>query len=60
MANLPCFFSLRRSISIPIENISMLREINLIYTQDFGHPELLHDIIRDYNETKTNPAARRA
>ena len=45
----------RKMALLPIENLSMLREINLIYTQDFGHPELLHDIIRDYNETKTSP-----
>ena len=45
----------RKMALLPIENLSMLREINLICTQDFGHPELLHDIIRDYNETKNSP-----
>ncbi len=45
----------RKMVALPIENLSMLREINLIYTPDFGHSELLHDIIRDYNETKSSP-----
>ena len=45
----------RKMALLPIENLSMLREINLIYTQDFSHSELLHDIIRDYNETKNSP-----
>ena len=48
----------RKIVVLPIENLSMLREINLIYTQDFGHPELLHDIIRDYNETKSSQIYR--
>lgn len=50
----------RKIVLLPIENLSMLREINLIYTQDFGHPELLHDIIRDYNDTKNSTAVQHA
>ena len=48
----------RKIAVLPIENLSMLREINLFHTQDFSHPELLHDIIRDYNETKSSSGYR--
>ena len=48
----------RKIAVLPIENLSMLREINLFHTQDFSHPELLHDIIRDYNETKNSSGYR--
>lgn len=36
---------------LPIENLSMTRETNLIYPRDFGQPELLRDLTRVYNET---------
>lgn len=35
---------------LPIENLSMIREINLVYDPDFDHREVLQDIIKIYNE----------
>ena len=35
---------------LTIENLSMVREINIVYPGDFEHPELLHGIIKRYNE----------
>ena len=32
---------------LPIENLSMMREINIVYSQDFEHFETLRDIVRD-------------
>lgn len=37
---------------LPIENLSMMREINIVYSQDFEHFETLRDIVRSYNETR--------
>ncbi len=36
---------------LPVENLSMTREINLIYHKDFNHDNILRDIIKTYNET---------
>lgn len=36
---------------LPVENLSMMREINLAYQSDFTQIEMLHDIITAYNET---------
>lgn len=36
---------------LPIENLSMIREINLVYREDFEHPEILQEIIKSYNQT---------
>lgn len=33
-----------------IENLSMMREINIVYRKDFEHQELLHEIVKEYNE----------
>lgn len=38
--------------ALPIENLSMLRETNIIYTKDFGHVEALQDIVNIYHETQ--------
>lgn len=35
---------------LTIENLSMIREINIAYPKDYEHPELLHGIVRKYNE----------
>ena len=35
---------------LTIENLSMIREINIVYPKDFEHPELLHGIVKQYNE----------
>lgn len=36
---------------LPIENLSMIREINIIYHCDFEHNDILRDIIKVYNDT---------
>lgn len=46
--------SKRKLIALPIENLPMMMETNLVYVPDFGHPELLNDIVRCYNETRRN------
>ena len=37
---------------LPIENLSMIREVNILYHHTFKHVEILQDIVRIYNETK--------
>jgi len=37
---------------IPIENLSMIRELNIIYHKDFSHVEILDDIVQIYNDSK--------
>ena len=34
--------------ALPIENFSMVRETRIVYNKDFGHKEVLDDIIRIY------------
>lgn len=53
-----CMDELRKKkiIALPIEDLNMVREINFIYSQDFAHLNLLHDIMRDYNETQSSRA----
>ena len=36
---------------LPIENLSMMREVNILYHHTFRHEEILQDIVRIYNET---------
>lgn len=36
---------------LPVENLSMMREINIAYHNDFTQFDILHDIIKFYNET---------
>lgn len=36
---------------LPVENLSMMREINIAYHSDFTQFDILHDIIKFYNET---------
>lgn len=36
---------------LPIENLSMIRETNILYHQDFLHPDVLQEITRIYRET---------
>ncbi len=33
---------------LPIENLSMMREMNIAYNKDFAHPEALKDIVHFY------------
>lgn len=35
---------------LTIENLSMVRETNIVYRKSFEHPELLHGIVEMYNE----------
>ncbi len=35
---------------LPIENLSMLREVSFAYNRDFFHIEVLHDLIKIYHE----------
>ena len=42
----------KKIVVLPIENLSMVREINIVYTQDFEHFGILDDIVRSYNEMK--------
>lgn len=37
---------------LPVENLSMTREINVAYNNDFTQFDMLHDIVRFYNETR--------
>lgn len=36
---------------LPIENLSMIREMNIVYKKDFSHIDILQDIIKLYQET---------
>jgi len=37
-------------VAVPIENCRMLREINMIYPEDFPYPEILQEIKKDYEK----------
>lgn len=39
-------------VEVPIENMNMRREINIVYHRDFNHPEILEDILRIYNASR--------
>ena len=47
-----CLDELKKSklTALPIENLSMVREVNLLYHHTFNHMEILQDIVRIYNE----------
>ena len=36
---------------LPVENLSMVREINVAYPQDFPQMDMLHYIVKSYRET---------
>lgn len=48
-----CLDELKRKTMalLPIENLSMMREINIAYQSDFSQTEILRGIIKAYNET---------
>ncbi len=48
-----CLDELRRGkiVVLPVENLSMIREMNLAYRSDFTETDILHDIVKAYNET---------
>ena len=48
-----CLDELKKNkiVLLPVENLSMMREINIAYKNDFPQLELLHDLVSAYNET---------
>lgn len=41
----------KKLVVLPVENLSMVREINIGYLADFAQTDLLHGIVDAYNET---------
>lgn len=41
----------KKLVTLPIENMTMLREINMVYYREFRHPEILRDIQDIYTST---------
>lgn len=37
-----------RLVALPVEGMRMVREINVVYQDDFNHPEVLEEIRRIY------------
>ena len=37
-------------VVLSVQNLSMIRETNIVCLNDFEHPELLHGIVKKYNE----------
>ena len=54
-----CLDELKKgSLSVlPIENLSMVREINILYHRDFRHEDLLQTILKEYNKMIKNYSA---
>ena len=46
--------SKRKIVALPIENLPMMMETNLVYLSDFGHQELLSEIVQCYHATRNN------
>lgn len=44
----------KKMVVLPIENLSMMREINIAYPSDFSQMEVLREIVESYNETMKN------
>ena len=44
----------QKLVALPIENLTMNREINLVCTKDFEHTQVLHDIISHYHQIRRN------
>ncbi len=53
MARSACLDELKKGkiATLPVENLSMMREINIAYLADFSRLDLLRDIVNSYNET---------
>ena len=41
----------KKIVVLPVEDLSMIREINIAYQSDFSQTDILQDIVRAYNET---------
>lgn len=52
LARSACMDEIRKGkiVSLPIENLSMIRETCVVYRQDFSYIELLNDFVRLYQE----------
>lgn len=42
----------KKLIALPIENLSMIREINLVHLVDFDHPKVVSDLVRIHTENR--------
>ena len=53
LARSACMDELRKGklTALPIENLSMIRETNIVYHRDFGHDEVLRSLMRIYKQT---------
>ena len=53
LARSACMDEIRKGklTALPIENLSMIRETNIVYHRDFGHDEVLRSLVRIYNQT---------
>ena len=53
LARSVCLDELKKGkiVTLPVENLSMMREINIAYRSDFTQFDLLHDLVKSYNET---------
>ena len=53
LARSVCLDELRKGkiTVLPVENLSMEREINIVCNKDFEHRDILRDIARTYAET---------
>ncbi|MEA4883806.1 MAG: LysR family transcriptional regulator [Clostridia bacterium] len=53
LARSACLDELRKGkiTVLPIENLSMIRETNILYHKDFGHAEVLEGMTKIYNDT---------
>ena len=53
LAKSACVDELRKGkiTVLPIENLSMIREINILYHSDFPHRDMLQELMRLYRET---------
>ena len=53
LARSTCLDELKKKtiVTLPIENLSMIREVNILYREDFTHVDVLQDIAKFYRET---------
>lgn len=56
LARSACMDELRKGkiTVLPIEGLSMIREVNILYHRTFQHTEILQDIVRIYKEVSKN------
>ena len=51
-----CLDELRKGkiAALPVENLSMVREMRIVYNKDFTHTDMLNEIIKTYGSTVMN------